>query len=336
MQGRSNREESMLTRRNLLAAGAGAGAAALTQTWHAYAQGAYPTAPIRFISMFPPGAGADVKIRFYASLLTDMTGHKTIVENRPGAFGNIATEAAARSKPDGHTVYICPSSSMLVANRYIFRKLNFDPLNDFEHITTLQVFAFTLVVRSDRFKSVSDLTEFLKKQGDKASYGSLAAPGFVSAEIYKAKFGLKTVEVKYKDQNAMSNDLLNGSIDFAFVDLISVAAHVREGKLKGLCMASAEPLKNVPGIPGAREAGIPDLDIRNFWSVHVPAKTPKPICDQLEKWFNEIAVAPKTLEFNARTGADELVGNSKMLRELLERETRNWAQYAKIANIKPI
>ena len=326
----------MQTRRDFVKTSGALGASLLLPSAGALAQGKYPTAPIRFISMFPPGAGADVKIRFYATLLTDRTGHKTIVENRPGAFGNIATEAAARSKPDGHTVYICPSSSMLVANRFIFKKLNFDPLNDFEHITTLHVFAFTLIVRSDRFKTVAELTDYLKKQGDKASYGSLAAPGFVSAEIYKSKFGLQTVEVKYKDQNAMSNDLLNGSIDFAFVDLISVAGHVREGKLKGLCMASAEALKNVPGIPGAREAGIPDLDIRNFWSVHVPAKTPKPICDQLEKWFNDIAVDPKSKDFNARTGADELIGNSKMLRELLERETKNWAEYARIAKIQPI
>jgi len=325
----------MPSRRDVILSGAGLGASLLLPA-AAQAQARYPTSPIRFISMFPPGAGADVKIRFYATLLTEKTGHKTIVENRPGAFGNIATEAAARSKPDGHTVYICPSSSMLVANRYIFKKLNFDPLNDFEHIVPLHVFAFTLIVRADRFNSVEQLTGHLKKQGGKASYGSLAAPGFVSAEIYKSKFGLQTVEVKYKDQNAMSNDLLNGSLDFAFVDLISVAAHVREGKLKGLCMASAEPLKNVPGIPGAREAGIPDLDIRNFWSVHVPAKTPKAICDQLGKWFSDIAVDPKTKAFNARTGADELPGDSNMLRALLERETRNWAEYARIAKIQPI
>lgn len=326
----------MINRRELITAGA---ALATTQVFYppgARAQGAYPSQPIRLISMFPPGAGADVKIRFYGQRLAARSGATVVVENKPGAFGNIATEAAARAKPDGYTIYICPSSSMLVANRFIFKKLNFDPLNDFEHITTLQVFAFSLLVKADRFKTVPELTAYLKEKGDKASYGSIAAPGFISAEIYKAKFGLKAVEVKYKEQNSMINDMLNGALDFSFVDLITVAGPVREGKLKGLCMASAEPLKNVPGVPGAREAGIPDLDIRNFWSVHVPAKTPKPVCEQLEKWFNEIALEPEVKAFNAKTGADELPGNSKMLRELLERETKNWAGYAKLANIKPI
>lgn len=106
--------------------------------------------------------------------------------------------------------------------------------------------------------------------------------------------------------------------------------------MRGLCMASAEPLENVPGIPDAREAGIPGLNIRNFWSVHVPAKTPRAICEWLEVLFNEIAVEPETLKFNKDTGADLLCGNSKMLRDLLESETRNGAQYVKIANIQPM
>ena len=225
---------------------------------------------------------------------------------------------------------------MLVANQFIFKKLNFDPINDFEHITTLHVFAFSLLVRADRFSSIPQLTEYLRKQGDKASYGSLATPGYVSAEIYKSKFDLKAVEVKYKEQGPMINDMLSGAVDFAFVDLITVAGAVREGKLKALCMASAEPLKNIPGVPGAREAGIPDLDIRNFWSVHVPAKTPRDICDRLETLFNEIAIAPDVLKFCADTGADAWPGNSKILKETLERETKNWAEYARIAKLVPI
>jgi tripartite-type tricarboxylate transporter receptor subunit TctC len=320
----------------MLAGGASLLAAPTILPASSLAQSDYPSGPVKFYSMFPPGAGADTKIRFFATRFGLKTGATTVVESRPGAFGNIATEAAARSKPDGHTIYVCPSSSMLVANRYLFKKLNFDPLNDFEHITTLHIFAFALIVRADRFQSVAQLTEYLKKEGDKASYGTLAAPGFVASEIYKSKFGLKTVVVNYKDQGPLINDLLAGTIDFTFIDPITVAGPLREGKMRGLCMAAAEPLENVPGIPGAREAGIPDLNIRNFWSVHVPAKTPKPICERLETIFNEIAVEPETLKFNKDTGSDLLKGNSKMLRELLEAETRNWAQYVKLANIQPM
>ncbi len=326
----------MLTRRNLITGAAGLIASPAIIPAFSLAQSDYPSGPIRAISMFPPGAGADVKIRFYGSKLAERLGKPLVVESKPGAFGNIATEAAARSKPDGHTIYICPSSSMLVANQFIFKKLNFDPINDFEHITTLHVFAFSLVVRSDRFNSVPELTAYLKEKGNKASYGSLATPGYVATEIYKSKFGLSAVEVKYKEQGPMINDMLSGALDFSFIDVITFAGPIKEGKMKALCMASAEPLKNVPGVPGAREAGIDDLDIRNFWSVHVPAKTPRDICDRLETLFNEIAVAPDVLKFCADTGADAMPGNSKMLKELLERETKNWAEYAKIAKLEAI
>ncbi len=324
------------TRRNLLSGGAAMLAAPSLPLTSAFAQSDYPAGPIRAISMFPPGAGADGRIRYYSAKLAEKTGKTVVVENRAGAFGNIATEFVARSKPDGYTIYICPSSSMLVANRFIFKNLTFDPINDFEHITTLHEFAFSLIVRSDRFHSVPEITAYLKEKGDKASYGTIAAPGYVAGEVYKAKFNLATVEVKYKEPNSLINDLLNGQIDYTFVDLNTVAGPVKDGKMKALCMTSAEALKNVPGVPGAREAGIPGLDLRNFWSVHVPAKTPKPICDKLEIWFNEIAASPDVVKFNAATGADALIGNSKMLRELLERETRNWATYAKIAQLVPI
>ena len=326
----------MINRRNVITGGASLLAAPALLSAGAGAQSEYPSGQFKFYSMFPPGAGADTKIRFFAARLAAKTGATAVVESRPGAFGNIATEAAVRSKPDGHTIYVCPSSSMLVANRFIFKKLNFDPINDFEHITTLHIFAFALIVRADRFKNVAELTAYLKEKGDKASYGTLATPGLVSAEIYKAKFGLQTVVVNYKDQGPLINDLMAGTIDFTFIDPITVAGPLREGKMRGLCMASAEPLENIPGIPGAREAGIPDLNIRNFWSVHVPAKTPKPICEKLETWFNEIAVEPETLKFNKDTGCDLLKGNSKMLRELLETETKNWAEYVKLAKIEPV
>lgn len=326
----------MITRRHLMSTGVAALAAPALLPASALGQSDYPSGQVKFYSMFPPGAGADTKIRFFATRFGIRTGATTVVESRPGAFGNIATEAAARSKPDGQTIYICPSSSMLVANQFIFKKLSFDPIKDFEHITTLHIFAFALIVRADRFKSLPELTAYLKEKGDKASYGTLATPGLVSAEIYKSKFGLKTVVVNYKDQGPLINDLMDGTIDFTFVDPITVAGPMREGKLRGLCMASAEPLENIPGIPGAREAGIPDLNIRNFWSVHVPAKTPEPICQKLEAIFNEIAVEPETLKFNKDTGCDLLKGDRKALRELLETETRNWANYVKIANIQPM
>ena len=132
----------------------------------------------------------------------------------------------------------------------------------------------------------------------------------------------------------MFNDMMSGRVTFTFIDFISVAAHRKAGRVRVLCMAAAKRLQSAPDVPGAQEAGIPDLDIRNWWSVHVPAKTPKAICDKLETLFNEIAMEPATLQFLEANSSDPMPGNSRMLRELLVQETKNWVEYAKLAKLE--
>ena len=297
---------------------------------------AYPNGVIKVIAMFAPGSGADIKIRFYADKLARKTGATIVVENKAGAMGYIATEYVARAKPDGNTLYIAPGSSMLAAAPALFKNLRFDPINDFEHITTLNFSAFVLCVAgTSPFHSLADLTAHLKKKGAGGFYASIAPPSVAFGETYKATFDLETVEVKYKEQGSLIIDTINGVVDFTTIDLITVASLIQDGRLRPLAMASAERLKSSPDIPGALEAGIPNLDIKNWWSVHVPAKTPKAICDKLETWFNEIAVEPDTLKFLADNRSDPMPGNSQSLRELLLREIKNWQEYARVAKITP-
>jgi tripartite-type tricarboxylate transporter receptor subunit TctC len=296
----------------------------------------YPAGPIHSICPFAPGSGADTKIRFYSNKLQALCGKPVIVDNKPGAMGNIATETVARAKPDGYTIYISPASSLLASAPSLFKKLNYDPIKDFEPITTLNSSAFVLCVPGDSpFKTVADLTAFLKQKGSTASYGSIAPPSLVAAEIYKAAFGLQTVEVKYRDQGSLQNDLFGGNIAFFFGDLTGIVAQVKSGKLRALSTSSAKPLKSAPYIPGAEQAGIPNMDVVTWWAVHVPANTPKPICQRLEDWFNAIAIAPDVVAFNEAVGSDALPGNAQMLRDMMVKQTRNWQEYARIARIVP-
>jgi len=297
---------------------------------------AYPNGVIKVIAMFAPGSGADIKIRFYADKLARKTGATIVVENKAGAMGYIATEYVARAKPDGNTLYIAPGSSMLAAAPSLFKNLRFDPINDFEHITTLNFSAFVLCVAgTSPFHNLADLTAHLKKKGGGGFYASIAPPSVAFGETYKATFDLETVEVKYKEQGSLIIDTINGVVDFTTIDLITVASLLQDGRLRPLALASAERLKSSPDIPGAREAGIPNLDIKNWWSVHVPAKTPKSICDKLETWFNEIAVEADTLKFLADNRSDPMPGNARFLRELLLKDTKNWQEYARVAKITP-
>jgi tripartite-type tricarboxylate transporter receptor subunit TctC len=303
----------------------------------AAADDAWPARELHSICGFPPGSGADVFVRFYGKKLEDKLGKTVIIENKAGAFGNIATEYVARSKPDGYTLFIAPGSSFLAAAPSLFKKLAFDPVNDFEHVTTLSKLPFILIVSGDSpYKSVADLTQYLKQQGDKASYASVANTGLVSSELYKANFGLATVEVKYKDPGAMLNDLWGHNVAFAHLDPVTAMAHLKSGKLRALATSSKDRVVALPDIPSAVEAGISNSDIVGWWSVHMPKGTPKPILDQLEVLFNQIAVDEETKKFLANLGSDPLPGNSQMLKSLLVKDIAAWHEYVKLAKIEPL
>ena len=140
----------MVSRREMLQSGAGALIASAVGPVTVFAQVAdYPNKPIHAICMFPPGSGADIIVRFFAKKLSDVSGKTVVVENKAGAFGNIATEAVARSKPDGYTIYIAPGSSVFAAAKHLFTKLPFDPVNDFDHVALIAKLPFVLIVNGD-------------------------------------------------------------------------------------------------------------------------------------------------------------------------------------------
>lgn len=325
----------MLTRRSL---GAGALAAFGAAQWPTLsnAQDAdYPKGPIRTICMFPPGSGADISVRFFSAKLAKLCGQSVIVENRVGGNGLLANEYVSRAKPDGATVYIAPGSSVLAPAPYLFKKVSFDPLNDFEHVTTLYSTQFLLCVDAQSpFRTLADLTAYLKEKGDQASYGSTANTGVIASELYKSTFGLKTVEVKYKVSQTTYNDLASGALAFAHLDFRGNAGAIREGRVRALATSSDQRMRSAPHVPSAKEAGIRDF-IMAWWSVHMPAKTPAPILAKLEGWFNEIVKDPETERFLVDSGSEPLPGDRRLTRQMLERDMKKWAEWVKIARIEP-
>jgi len=327
----------MFSRRDVLRSTAAATIALPGLIRTASAQEAWPTREIHSICGFPPGTGADIFVRFYGKMLQERVGKTVIVENKVGAFGNIATEYVARAKPDGYTIFVAPGSSFLAAAPALFKKLPFDPVNDFEHVTTLAKLPFLLIVASDGpYKNVDDLVKDLKSKGDKASYGSVANTGLVGSELFKANFGLPTVEVKYKDTGSMFNDLMGGNLAFAHVDPGSAMGQMKAGKIKPLATTSKDRFKALPDVPSAAEVGITNSDLIAWWSVHTPKGTPKPILAKLETIFNEIAASEEHAKFATPLGNDAFVGDSTVLKELLVKDIKAWGEYAKLAKIEPI
>ena len=185
-------------------------------------------------------------------------------------------------------------------------------------------------------KTVADLTADLQKKGDKASYGSVANTGLVGSELYKAQFGLKTVEVKYKDPQGMVNDLTGGNLAFGHIDPTSVLAQLASGKVRALATTAGERMKALPTIPSAKEAGIDNTNLTAWWSVHTPAKTDKAILAKLETWFNAIARDAEVEKFLANIGVDAYPGDAARLNALMTSDMEAWGRYVDLAKIEKL
>jgi tripartite-type tricarboxylate transporter receptor subunit TctC len=310
----------------------GAAGAARAQESDYPAAGRYITA----ICMFAPGSGADIFVRFYAKKLQEVAGQTVVVENKPGMQGNMATEYVAKSKPDGYTIFIAPASSILVAGRFLYKKLNYDPIKDFTSVTTLAKLPFVLVVPPDvGINSVPELVARLKQKPNNGFYGDGSTVGQIAAELFKAQFGLNTTEVKYKVGLDGINDLMAHNLDFMFIDPVSIKEMVANGRLKALMITAAQPLAALPGLPGAADVGIKIMDLISWWSVHVPAKTPQPVVNKLTTWFNQIAASDDARKFLSNLGSDPLLGSAQLVDDMIAKETAEWREYVKIAKIEP-
>jgi tripartite-type tricarboxylate transporter receptor subunit TctC len=298
----------------------------------------YPTRDIHAICNFPAGTGADVFVRFFSEKLSVLAGKAVIVDNRGGAMGNIGTEAASHAKPDGYTILIVPGSSTMAAAMAGFKKLPFDPIQDFTPVTTLAKLGFVFVVDPKTpIKSMADLTTHLRAKGAKASYGTSSNTGLVAAELYKKYASLpEVVKVQYRENQTPLNDMYAGNLEFMVVDAPWAIEQAKAGRLRVLAATSADRLSVLPDVPTLEEAGVKGYgDVTPWWAVFLPAKTPQPIVDKLEAWFNQIVASEEAKKFLNNLGSDPFPGNSRMLAQLLSTDIKRWGDYYKLANIEP-
>jgi tripartite-type tricarboxylate transporter receptor subunit TctC len=296
----------------------------------------YPAREIRSICNFAPGSGADIYVRFFSDKLAKLAGKPVVVENRPGANGNIATDLVAKAKPDGYTINITPASSTLAAAPHLFKQLPFDPLKDLVPVTTVAKLSFAIAVDGKSpIKTITELTEALKKKPGNGFYGTGNNTGLVSAELYKDRAGLKTTHVQYQASGTALQDLTSGSVDFISYDASFLAGHARSGRVRVLATTSAQRALGMPDVPTMAESGFRDFDLTPWWGVVVPAGTPEPIVKQLEAWFNRIAADEETRNFLVPLGAEPFVGSREIMTKLIRTESERWGGYVKIANIQP-
>jgi len=300
---------------------------------HAQAQ-AYPTHEIRFVCAFPPGSGADVLVRYFANEVQKVSGNTIIVENKSGAAGLIAAEYVARSKPDGYTVFVHAGSG--VANiPALYKKPPIDAAKAIEVVATINRQPFMIMVDAKSpYKTLAQLTEAMKKKGAKATYGTAATTGTVVAEIYKARTGIKAVEVNYKTGSDSLNDQLSGRLDFTSQDPQYAMSMHREGKLRILGVSTAERLQANAALPTMKEQGV-DMDVVGWFAAMVPTGTPAPAKAKLHEWFVKVVSTPETKNFLNQFGGDPMIETMEQGQARLLRDIDAWKEYARIARIVP-
>jgi len=294
----------------------------------------YPSQDIRLICAFPAGSGADVLVRYFGEKLRPIVNRMVIVENKVGAMGNIATEYTARSKPDGHTIYV-HAASTVASNMHLFKKPPVDVSKAILIAATINRQPFMLVVSSKSpYKTVAELTAAMKQKGAKASYATTASNGVIMGAIYTATAGLQALEVNYRTGPDTLNELLSGKIDYAMLDPAFSMAQQREGRLRILAVSSGKRLEATPELPTMTESGIP-MDLTGWWAAMLPAGTPKPIVDKVNQWFTQMVRTDETKKFLNSFGGDPFINSPEAGQSLFEKAIKDWGEYVRMAKIEP-
>ena len=299
----------------------------------AIAQEKYPSKEIHFICAFPPGSGADIMVRFFADKIGKKTGHTIIVENKPGGGGMLSLTVIARAAPDGYTILVGGGTATAI-NANLLRAPPIDIAKEIRAIATINKLPFVLAVDGKSpYQSLPELTEALRKKGNKASYAYSTPFAKTIGESYKTLASLQTVEVSYRNAAESLNDLASGAVDFAVYDPTMALPQQEQGRLRLLAVSSPERFRSTGDIPTFKEQGI-NIDMLGWWAVMMPAKTPDPIAQTINRWFNDALADPDTAAFLIRSGADVFVMSPEQTNAYFQEDIKNWARLVEMARIE--
>ena len=299
-------------------------------------QTAYPNRPIKLISPFPPGGASDALARLVATKLSEGLGQTVTVDNRAGASGNIGHEAAAKSSPDGYTLLLSNSSSV-VTNPHLFKKLPFDPLSDFAAISMVASAGQVLVVHpSVPVTTIAELTAFAKANPNKLNFGSggKGIQSHISGEMYKSAVGVDIVHIPYKGTIQAVNDLLAGQVQMVFSDMAPALPHIKSGKLRAIAVTSSQRSAAVPDVPTISESGLPGFSSGVWWSVLAPKGTPVEIVNRINSEIGKMMQSTDVRETYARLGITPQHSTPSKVLENIRAESPVMAKILKAAGVE--
>jgi tripartite-type tricarboxylate transporter receptor subunit TctC len=297
----------------------------------------YPSRPIKFVAPFPPGGSSDVLCRLLGAKLSEGLGQPVAVENRPGAAASIGHEYALKQPPDGYTIVITSSSTM-VNNRYLYKQLAFNVFADFSPISMIASAGQVLVVHpSVPAKSVAELIALAKAQPGKLNFGSggKGIQSHISGEMFKAAAGIDIVHVPYKGTVQAVSDLVAGQVQMVFSDMAPAMPHIRAGRLRPLAVTTRKREAVLPDVPTMIEAGVPEYESGVWWAVLSPKGTPEAIVGRLNAEFGRIVRLPDVQEKYASLGIAPEHSTPAYVFERARAEGPRLAAALKAAGIEP-
>jgi tripartite-type tricarboxylate transporter receptor subunit TctC len=298
---------------------------------------AYPSRPIRFIAPFPPGGSSDVLCRLLGAKLAEGLGQPVAVENRPGASANIGHEYAAKQPPDGYTIVIT-SSSTLINNRYLYKHLPFDAVADFSPISMVASAGQVLVVHpSVPAKSVAELIALAKAQPGRLNFGSggKGIQSHISGEMFKSATGVDIVHIPYKGTVQAVTDLVAGQVQMVFSDMVPAMPHIRAGRLRALAVTTRARAAVLPDVPTMIEAGVPDFESGVWWAVLSPKGTPEAVVGRLNAELGRVVERPDVREKYASLGVSPEHSTPAYVFERMKAEAPRIAAAMKAAGVEP-
>ena len=296
----------------------------------------FPSKPVRMVVTFPTGGAPDILARTISEKVNPAWGQTMIVDNKPGAGGNIGAEFVARAPADGHTLVMGTVGTHSI-NGSLYAKMPYDMVKDFAPVTLIASTPNLLVVNNDvPAKNLAELIALAKAKPGQLTFGSpgIGTSVHVSGELFNSLAGVRTTHVPYKGRQMAIPDLLGGSITMMFDNMPSALPVVKEGKLRAIGVTSSKRSQSAPEIPTIAEQGLPGFEATSWFAVFAPAGTPRPVIDQLHAEMVRIFNLPDVQQKLRTLGLDPILGGPDELAKVQQSEIAKWAKVVKDSGAK--
>ena len=295
----------------------------------------FPDHPVRLIVPFAPAGGADIVGRLLSARLSEMWGQQVVVENHSGAGGNIAAELAAKAKPDGYVLLLAPLGHAI--NKFLFGKLNYDPVADFAPISLVCTYPNIMVVPvSSPARSVQEFIDHARANPGRITFASssLGTSAHLAGELFKRMAGIEMTHIPYRGAGPAYNDVIPGRIDVMFPTASSALPLMQNGKLRGLAVTTLKRQEWAPELPTVAESGLPGFEVASWYGLFAPAGTPPEIVGKISADAVRVAHEPDVIQQLADVATTAVGSNPEGLRRHLKAEMDKWGPVIMDAQIR--